>query len=104
MQRKTENYGQIVGGIDDYTVPLMDLFLFAYDQEEAGYFSLEEDATEELNDMYQQLTDARDQMLGTHYTRMLLQLNRRRKGRRPSNSCRPFTRKQSSIMTATRST
>lgn len=53
----------------------MDLFLFAYDQEEAGYFSLEEDATEELNDMYQQLTDARDQMLGTHYTRMLLQLN-----------------------------
>ena len=25
--------------------------------------------------MYQQLTDARDQMLGTHYTRMLLQLN-----------------------------
>ena len=75
MQRKNENYGQIVGGIDDYTVPLMDLFLFAYDQEEAGYFSLEEDATEELNDMYQQLTDARDQMLGTHYTRMLLQLN-----------------------------
>ena len=72
---QNENYGQIVGGIDDYTVPLMDLFLFAYDQEEAGYFSLEEDATEELNDMYQQLTDARDQMLGTHYTRMLLQLN-----------------------------
>ena len=55
---QNENYGQIVGGIDDYTVPLMDLFLFAYDQEEAGYFSLEEDATEELNDMYQQLTDA----------------------------------------------
>ena len=72
---QSENYGQIVGGIDDYTVPLLDLFLFAYDQEEAGYFSLEEDATEELNDMYQQLTDARDQMLGTHYTRMLLQLN-----------------------------
>lgn len=64
---QNENYGQIVGGIDDYTVPLMDMFLFAYDQEEAGYFSLEEDATEELNDMYQQLTDARDQMLGTHY-------------------------------------
>lgn len=62
---QNENYGQIVGGIDDYTVPLMDLFLFAYDQEEAGYFSLEEDATEELNDMYQQLTDRpANQMLG----------------------------------------
>ena len=29
---QNENYGQIVGGIDDYTVPLMDLFLFAYDR------------------------------------------------------------------------
>ena len=31
-----EDYGQIVGGMDDYAVPLMDLFFFIYDKAAGG--------------------------------------------------------------------
>src|SRR5699024_372819 len=38
-----EEYGRIVGGIDDYTVPLMDMFFFAYDKIDEGYVDLDEE-------------------------------------------------------------
>ena len=37
-----EAYGRIVGGLDDYAVPLMDMFFFAYDKAEEGYVDLDE--------------------------------------------------------------
>lgn len=70
-----DDYGRIVGGIDSYAVPLMDLFLFAYDQQEAGYFVLEGETGEKMEDLHEQLVAGRAQMLGEHYTRMLLLLN-----------------------------
>lgn len=70
-----EEYGRIVSGIDDYTVPLMDMFLFLYDQKEEGYITLDEETEQEINDLYQQLMDGRVQMLGEHYSRMILNLN-----------------------------
>ena len=70
-----EEYGRIISGIDDYEVPLMDMFLFVYDKKEEGYVDLDRDLEEDLDDLYQQLTDARDQLLGEDYTRILLSLN-----------------------------
>ncbi len=70
-----EKYGRIVGGIDEYTVPLMDMFLFVYDWKEEGYFTPEGDLAEDLDDLYKQLTDGRVQMLGENYSRMVLELN-----------------------------
>ena len=70
-----ENYGRIVGGIDEYAVPLMDMFFFLYDEKEEGYVDLDEETEQDLDDMYQQLTDAQNQMLGEHYTRIVLSLN-----------------------------
>ena len=70
-----ENYGRIVGGIDEYAVPLMDMFFFLYDQKEEGYVDLDQETEQDLDDMYQQLTDAQNQMLGEHYTRIVLSLN-----------------------------
>ena len=70
-----ENYGRIVGGIDEYAVPLMDMFFFLYDEKEEGYVDLDEETEQDLDDMYQQLTDAQNQMLGERYTRIVLSLN-----------------------------
>ena len=70
-----EDYGRIVGGIEDYAVSLMDMFLFVYDEEQAGYFTLDDDVKQDLEDMHQQLTDAQAQMLGENYSRMVLKLN-----------------------------
>ena len=71
----TSDYGRIVGGIEDYAVSLMDMFLFVYDEEQAGYFTLDDDVKQDLEDMHQQLTDAQAQMLGENYSRMVLKLN-----------------------------
>ena len=70
-----ENYGRIVSGIDEYAVPLMDMFFFLYDEKEEGYVDLDEETEQDLDDMYQQLTDAQNQMLGERYTRIVLSLN-----------------------------
>ena len=70
-----EEYGRIVGGLNDYAVPLMDMFFFAYDKAEEGYVNLDEEQQADLDDLYQQLSDARKQLLGDTYTRMLISLD-----------------------------
>ena len=70
-----EEYGRIVGGVEDYAVPLMDMFFFAYNKVEEGYVSLDEEKRSDLDDLYEQLIDAQAQLLGEHYTRMLVSLN-----------------------------
>ena len=70
-----DNYGPIVGGIDSYTVPAMDMILFIYDEKEKGYVTLDDDDEKDIDDAYQQITDAQAQMLGPNYTRMVLNLN-----------------------------
>ena len=70
-----DNYGPIVGGIDSYTVPAMDMILFIYEEKEKGYVTLDEQDEEDINDAYRQITDAKAQMVGEHYTRMVLNLN-----------------------------
>lgn len=70
-----EEYGRIVGGLNDYAVPLMDMFFFAYDKAEEGYVNLDGEQQADLDDLYQQLSDARKQLLGDTYTRMLISLD-----------------------------
>ena len=92
-----------MGGIDDYTVPLMDMFFFAYDKVEEGYVDLDEEDQADLDDLYEQLSDAQAQLLGEHYTRMLVSLDLPEEGRRPSPSSRPSTGRRSGTMTRTMS-
>ena len=69
-----ESYGRVVGGVDNYSVPLIDMFLFVYDLIEGGYVTLDDDMTETLEDLHTQLTDAQLQLKGEHYSRLVLQL------------------------------
>lgn len=70
-----EEYGRIVGGVEDYKIPLMDLFLFIHDCKEDGYITLDDELNDQIDDLYTQLTDARAQMLGENYSRLVLTLN-----------------------------
>lgn len=70
-----ENYGQIITDMDNYGVPLIDMFQFLYDRVEDGYVQLDTEVRQGLDDLYQQLTDARKQLQGEHYSRLLLNLN-----------------------------
>lgn len=70
-----EEYGSIVGGLDSYTVPLMDMFLFIYDQVQEGYVTLDEEMEADLTELHDQLISARAQMIGENYSRMVIDLD-----------------------------
>ena len=70
-----ETYGQVVSGVDSYGVPLLDMFLFVYDQMDEGYVSLDDDMTEIIEDLHTQLSDAQLQLKGDRYSRLVLQLD-----------------------------
>lgn len=69
------NYGALLGGINEYKVPLIDMFLFIYDQKERGNITLEEDLEETLTDAYSQISIARNQLLGEQCSRFVLELS-----------------------------
>ena len=70
-----ESYGQIVSGLESYSVPLIDMFDFLYEQKEKGYVELDADLEKDLDDLNDELTDAKAQLLGENYSRMLIYTN-----------------------------
>ena len=69
-----EDYGQILGNLDSYQVPLIDMFLFVCDQVDSGIVTLDEEQTDMLNEAYTQMTSAKNQLQGVDYSRMLVYL------------------------------
>lgn len=69
-----EDYAKVVNGLADYQVPLIEMFLFVYDEVEEGYVTLEEELQETLDDAYKQMTFAKNQLQGENYSRMLVYL------------------------------
>ncbi len=69
------NYGALLGGINEYKVPLIDMFLFIYDQKERGNITLEDDLEETLTSAYSQISIARNQLLGEQCSRFVLELS-----------------------------
>ena len=70
-----EEYGRIINNIDSYSVPLLDMFLFLYDRVQEGYVTLDDDLQADLDDLYAQITDAKAQLQGEGYSRLLVGLN-----------------------------
>ncbi|MBR1660370.1 MAG: MMPL family transporter [Oscillospiraceae bacterium] len=68
-------YGRLASGLDNYGVPLLDMFLFIYDQMEAGYVSLDDAMTERITELHEQLVDAKKQLRGENYSRIVLNLS-----------------------------
>ena len=53
-----EEYGQIIGNLDNYEVPLIDMFLFVCEQVDSGIVTLDEEQTEDGLQPYARLPDA----------------------------------------------
>lgn len=70
-----ETYGKLVSGIDSYGVPLIDIFMFVYDQVQSGYVTLDAELNQDLEDIHEKLTDAQLQLEGENYSRFVLELN-----------------------------
>lgn len=75
-----EKYGPMITGIDDYEVPLIDMFLFLYDQYQEGYVQLDEEMDESLTELYDTLHDAQLQLQGENYSRFVLSIDKPTEG------------------------
>lgn len=71
----SSNFGALLEGVSDYRVPLIDMFLFIYDQKERGNITLEGDLEETLTEAYSQISIAKNQLLGEQYSRFVLELS-----------------------------
>lgn len=70
-----DQYGQILNGMNNYEVPLFDMFLFLKDQMERGNITLEGDIQDTLDDLFDQLQKAQLQLQSKEYSRMVIYLN-----------------------------
>ena len=70
-----EDYAKAVNGLSSYGVPLIDMFMFLYDEVEEGYVTLDADTKETLDDAYRQMNFAKKQLKGENYSRMLVFLD-----------------------------
>ena len=70
-----ENYAKIINGLSTYSVPLIDMFMFLYDEVEEGYVTLDDDMMDTLEDAHTKMQIALDQLQGKEYSRMLVYLN-----------------------------
>ena len=68
---KHEQYQSIFSDTADYRISIMNLFEFVHEQSELGVINLGESSKEKLNEMYETLTDAKEQMQGENYSLML---------------------------------
>lgn len=69
-----ENYAKIINGFSSYSVPLIDIFFFLYEEVQEGYITLDDERNDTLEEAYNQMTLAKKQLQGAEYSRMLVYL------------------------------
>ena len=72
---ENEEYSKLLGSLSSYSVPLIDIFLFACDAIHDGYVTLDQDTLDTLESAYDQMNMAKNQLQGENYSRILVYLN-----------------------------
>ena len=67
-----ENYAKLVNGLSNYSVPLIDMIMFLYDEVEEGYVTLDDDLMDTLENAHTLMKVAKDQLQGENYSRILV--------------------------------
>lgn len=70
-----EDYAKAVNGLANYKVPLIDMFMFVYQEVQEGYVTLDDDLMKKLEDAYRMMNFAKQQLRGEEYSRILVYLN-----------------------------
>ena len=69
---RNDQYEVLETDLANYKVPLVDLFLFLHELVQEGDVELDADKAALVQSLYDQLTDAKAQLEGRHYSRMLV--------------------------------
>ena len=75
-----DEYGPMLMGIDEYGVPLLDMFSFLIEMYEEGNVSLGGELDDALTEMADMLSDAKAQLKGDNYSRFILNLEKPAEG------------------------
>jgi len=75
-----DEYGPMLMGIDEYGVPLLDMFSFLIEMYEEGNVSLGGELDDALTEMADMLSDAKAQLKGENYSRFILNLEKPAEG------------------------
>lgn len=67
-----EDYGKVVNGLSMYGVPLIDMFMFTYDEVSKGYVNIDKELMDKLDELHETLSDALLQLKSDNYTRILV--------------------------------
>ena len=70
-----EDYAKAVNGLSSYKVPLIDMFMFVYDEVDAGYVTLDDELMDTLESAHDQMQFGKDQLQGENFSRILVYLN-----------------------------
>ena len=70
-----DQYGELINGIENYDVPLFDMFMFLKEEMEDGNITLEGDVQDTLDDLFDQLEKAKLQLQSEEYSRLVVYLN-----------------------------
>lgn len=70
-----EEYSKLITNMNDFGVPIIDMFTFVYDLKTDGYVHFDDELDSDLDDLHIQLETAKKQLLGDNYTRMLVYLD-----------------------------
>ena len=69
-----DDYAKIIGGLNNYKVPLIDMMLFVCDKIDEGLVTLDDEQTADLKDAQVQMESAKKQLQGQDYNRVLIYL------------------------------
>lgn len=72
---KEEKYGAFLNSIDDFEVPLIDMVDFIYGEEQNDTFDFSDDLSQDIRDMHKSISEAREQLEGEEYSRMLFTMS-----------------------------
>lgn len=68
-------YGQIATNLDNYQVPLIDMFSYLFEERKEVVIDLDQETVDLLDDLEEQLHDARLQLMSDHYSRIVVLLD-----------------------------
>ncbi len=69
-----EQYSAFMKNLEDYRISIIDMIDFIYEQKEKGGIEFDDELSEEIDDLYQAVCDARKQLEGETYDRLVFTL------------------------------
>lgn len=70
-----DDYGQVITNLDNYRVPLIDLFNYLIDKRSEVTLNLDKETEDKLDDLQEQIHDAQLQLRSDKWSRIVLELN-----------------------------